>query len=305
MDTQVVMDVQAFLASYVLTPILCAVGVFMVAMLNKKNEELANGKFIFWIFLTGIALALPGSLGFLNIDFMSLGFIICQLYYFVIGVLLTYIMVRNIPETFTRKKGIILFALSVTLGLAVFFFQLLFNWLSNLAIGLFIAPAMVAFLLPLLFWWTYQALLRIPIEIYKVWKHPDQQQAICLDALDFDKVLILELELSKTINATETLRVKVKAPENMNFGLWFNKFVDDYNVKFPVEPIEYADAEQVKYGWIFYMKTTFFRRNQVIDPDHDIKSNHLKEKCTVFAKRVTDNVGVANLTYDTSFFYQL
>jgi hypothetical protein len=82
--------------------------------------------------------------------------------------------------------------------------------------------------------------------------------------------------------------VKAKAPRNMNFGLWFQKFIDDYNLKFPDSQIQYTFGRNEKYKWIFYIKPSFFKQRQFIDPDLDIEQNKITEKYAIHAKRVSE-----------------
>ncbi|MNV73704.1 hypothetical protein D3C71_1668730 [compost metagenome] len=60
------------------------------------------------------------------------------------------------------------------------------------------------------------------------------------------------------------------------------------------------DFESFK--WIFFIKTSFFKKNIFIDPDLDIINNGITEKMTIYAKRVSENVNKPEKIGDESIF---
>ncbi|WP_316804317.1 TssN family type VI secretion system protein [Pedobacter nototheniae] len=284
------MDVQSLFIRYLLFPLIFLVSTVVLSVINKKNQFLNNKKLIVSVLLIGIILAIPGFLGFLNFSFMPWGYIICCIFYLLSGTLYVYLLTRYYAEPLLERKVFIFFATLISTLLSVYLYQLAFNWLSDVAFGWWGAGSIICFFVPLIFWWAYVSLLNIPSEIYKIWQYPVTPLDINMDHVDFDKLLVLELELYKKSIDPEPLKVKVKAPENMNFGIWFHKFIDDYNLKFARNPIEFRDEDQDGYRWIFFIKTSFFKRNIFIDPDLDITENGISEKMTIYAKRVSENV---------------
>lgn len=296
------MDVQSFFIRYLLFPIIFIVSTALLSIVNKKNQFLNNKKLIVIVLLTGIILALPGLLGFLSFDFMPWGYIICQIYYVVIGCLAVYLLTKYYPEELLSRKLFIVISILVSSLLSFYLFQLAFNWLSDINFGVWAATSIATFIVPLLFWWAYVALISIPTEIYKVWKYPSSPMNIDMDHLDFDRMLVLELELYKNSNDPEPLKVKAKAPENMVFGAWFYKFIEDYNIKFPKNPVKYISEDHEAYTWIFFIKTSFFKKNIFIDPDLDIIKNGISEKMTIYAKRVSENASRPEKIGDEAIF---
>jgi len=283
------MDVQSIFTRYLLFPIIFIVSAAALSIVNKKNQFLNNKKLILSILLLGIVLALPGLLGFLSFDFMPWGYIICQLYFLLTGSFAVYLLTKYYPKELIERKFFIFFSVLISCLLSFYLFQLAFNWLSDIRFGLWAATSIAIVIVPFFFWWAYVALISIPTEIYKVWQYPSSPLMIDMDHLDFDRMLVLELELYKNTNDPEPLRVKVKAPENMVFGPWFYKFIEDYNLKFPKNPVQYRTDYQEAYQWIFFIKTSFFKKNIFIDPDLDILQNGITEKMTIYAKRVSEN----------------
>ncbi|MBB5637642.1 hypothetical protein HDE68_003557 [Pedobacter cryoconitis] len=296
------MDVQSFFIRYLLFPLIFIVSAALLSIVNKKNQFLNNKRLIIGILVLSLVLALPGFLGFLSFDFMPWGYIICQIYYVMAGTLFVYLFTKKYPKELLDRKLFIIFGILVGSLLSFYLFQLAFNWLSEIHFGLWAATSILTFIVPLLFWWAYVALISIPTEIYKIWQYPSSPINIDMDHLDFDRMLVLELELYKNTDDPEPLRVKAKAPENMVFGNWFYKFIEDYNLKFPKSPVKYTSEDSESFKWIFFIKTSFFRKNIFIDPDHDIMTNRITEKVTIYAKRVSENANKPETVGDESIF---
>ena len=129
--------------------------------------------------------------------------------------------------------------------------------------------------------------MEIPLEIYKVWKYSINYDLSFFDKMDYDKLLVMEVEIFKNVKDYAPAKVKAKAPEAMAFGIWFNKFISDYNMKFPKSPIDMLDEKEL-YGWIFYVKRSFFHKRRYIDYELSLTENRIKEKFTIVAKRVSE-----------------
>ncbi|MEO3405621.1 TssN family type VI secretion system protein [Mucilaginibacter sp. CAU 1740] len=296
------MDVKSFFIRYLLFPIIFVAATAVMSIINKKNQVLNNKKLIVIILLTGIVLGIPGLLGFLDLQFMPWGYIICQIYYVSAGILFVWLAGRHYETELLGKKIFFFICCLISCLLGIFLFKLGFDWLNNLKYGIWASTSVLVFLLPLIFWWTYIAFLSIPLEIYKVWQYPVYPADISMEHLDFNRLLVLEVNLYKNTDDVEPLKVKAKAPRNMNFGLWFQKFIDDYNLKFPDSPIEYLQDGGGSYRWIFYMKPSFFKRRNFIDPELDIEQNHITETYTIFAKRVSEVVNAPERTGDDAVY---
>ncbi|WCT10477.1 TssN family type VI secretion system protein [Mucilaginibacter jinjuensis] len=282
------MDVKSFFIRYLLFPVIVVITTAIMTIINKKNKLLNNKKLIIIILVTSIILGLPGLLGFLDLQFMPWGYLICQLYYLAIGILFVWLAGIYYETELLERKGFFFVCCLITCLLGVFLFKLGFDWLNDLKYGLWASSSVFVFLVPVVFWWAYIAFLNIPLEIYKVWQYPVYPVDISMEHLDFNRLLVLEVNLYKHTDDAEPLKVKAKAPRNMNFGLWFQKFIDDYNLKFPDSPIQYQNAGKDTYKWIFYIKPSFFKQRQFIDPDLDIEQNNITESFAIFAKRVSE-----------------
>ncbi len=286
------MEIQNVFLKYLLAPIALIVTTTVLSIFNKKNAVLNNKRLIATLLLSSLVLAIPGIFGLIGFYFMPWGYVFSQIYALLTGVLLVYLCTRHCADMFTERKIFVLISAFAIVGFSMYLYKLIFDWLSPIELGWWAATSVFAMLIPVFFWWSYISLLSIPIEIYKLWEYPINADDISLDHLDFDKLLVLELELYKNIHDQEPLKVKVKAPNNMEFGTWFQKFIDDYNTKFPAAPVAFKDTDGEIYKWMFFVKTKFYKKNIYIDPGLEIQNNAISEKMTIHAKRVSENANI-------------
>lgn len=284
------MEVKSFFIRYLLFPIVVVVATAIMTIINKKNKVLTNKWLIVIMLLTGIVLGLPGFLGFLDLQYMPWGYLFGQLYYLAAGIVFVWLAGKHYESMLMQQRVFFFICSFIATLLGIFLFKLAFDWLNDLEYGLWASTSVFIFLLPTLFWWAYISFLNIPLEIYKTWEYPLYPEDIGMEHLDFNRLLVLEVNLYKHVEDTEPLIVKAKAPRNMNFGLWFQKFIDDYNLKFPNSPVLYKQSNTESYKWIFYIKPSFFRQRHFIDPDLNIEENNITEQYTIFAKRVAEAV---------------
>jgi len=275
------------LTSYLLTPILAMIMGFIAYFMAKKNKLLANRKLIFFVLLVSVLLCVPALLGFIPYAFMPYLYIALQVGYLITGyynVIFLRRFLKNIKKE-TSFAVIFLFQF-VIMFIGAMLFSTVFNLCSELKFGIWACTCMLPFLFPPLFWETYNKYMVIPPEIYKTWKYAESTQLYSAPT-DYDRLLVMEIELYKTLDDPVPMKIKAKAPNNMPFGEWFKMFINDHNYKFPREPIEYDDLEN-PYSWIFYVKRSFFLPRKYIDYELSIVENRIKEKHTILAKRVSE-----------------
>lgn len=296
------MDVQGFFMRYLLLPLLVAIATLVLVLKNKNKTFITNKKLITGLLLLGLLLGLPGILGLLQLDYMPWGYIMSVLYGLMLGMATVYLLATRYYYELDNQKIYMVIVYLIGLALGTYIHQILFNHFAPYKMGFWAATSTFSFLIPLLFWWSYRALLAIPAEIYKVWQYPAVPLQLALEGLDFDRMLVLELEVFKVTSDAEPIRVKVKAPANMNFGDWFYKFIEDYNLKFPKSPVTFNDHDGTAFLWIFFVKNAFFKRHTFIDPELNIQENGITEKMTIYAKRVSKHVIKPVVNGDESIF---
>ena len=296
------MDVKSFFISYLFAPIFFVIAAAVMSIVNKKNKLLSNRRLIITVLVTALILGVPGLLGFMGLQFMPWGYLFCQFLYLTFGIIYVWLASKYYETQLIEKKWFFMLASLISCLLGVYLFKLGFNWLNDMKYGVYASSSVLIFLLPPVFWWAYVAYLSIPLEIYKVWQYPKTPEDISMEHLDFNRLMVLELDIYKNTDDPEPLKVKAKAPPNMNFGLWFQKFIDDYNLKFPKAPVQYKFNNSESYKWIFYTKPSFFKQRRFIDPDMNIEENRITESLTIYAKRVSEIVSTPERTRDEAVY---
>lgn len=281
--------VATFMQSYLIMPILAVITGFIAYFLAKKNKLLVNKKLIFYVLLGAVVLCLPGLFGFVDYWFMPYIYLSLQVVYLILGYYNIIFLKRFLPNLKKEKAFLtILIIQFVMMFIAAAFFSLIFNLCNELKYGLWASTCLLIFILPPVLWETYNKYMSIPLEIYKIWTYSSNSDLSSFELMDYNKLLVMEMEIFKTIHDAVPAKIKAKAPDNMQFGIWFHKFLIDYNLKFPLNPIVIND-ETMPYGWIFYVKRSFFHPRRYIDHELSITENKIKETYTIVAKRVSED----------------
>jgi len=272
---------------YLFFPLMAGIMAVVYGVLRKKNALLQNRKVIVFVLLSALVLGLPGFAGLLGVNFGTGVYLAFQAMYVVLGMIFLRMLLRRVSEKATKYKRALEASVTlIVMLIAMYVFSLLFNLFDPLKGGLWAATCVVPLLVPLLFHWSYQAFLDVPPEIYKVWQYSYDRPELDLDGIDFNRLMVLEVEFSRRVMDESLVKVKAKAPAGVSYGDWFQKFINDYNFKFPENIIQPTDEYQQPYSWIFYMKPSFFRSRRYLDPDLTIADNKVQEAKTIVCKRV-------------------
>lgn len=279
--------IKTILLQYLLMPVLAIIVAWGMMVLSKKNKLLNNRRLIFFVLLSSVILAVPGLSGAIDTTFTPWLYLISQGYYLLMGILFVQAYEHFIGRKTEQHKVLLQVLVMLTIVLlGAYLFAILYNLLHKDTLGYIGSTAVLIFFLPAIFYWTYIAFISIPFEIYKVWEYPVNADEINFDGMDFDRLLVLDIEFSKKPDAEERLRVKAKAPAEITLGDWFRKFIDDYNYKFPASTIEYFRNDGAAHSWVFYCKKSFFHRRRLLDPELTITENKIKEHVKITSKRV-------------------
>lgn len=278
-----------FITSYLLMPIIALIMAFIAFFIAKKNKLLNNKKLIFFVLLGALLLSVPALLGLIDYWFMPYVYIALQVLYLILG----WYAARFIKKNLSKSKDDVPYFLEfgicfLMMFVGAAFFSLIFNLCNELQYGLWACTCLFTFVFPSLLAQTYAIYMEIPLEIHNVWKYSYNEDLSSFELMDYNKLMVMEMEIFKQVDDISPSKVKAKAPDNMPFGVWFQKFLTDYNVKFPRTPIDVMDEKP--YGWIFYIKRSFFHPRRYIDYEKTIVENKIKEKYTIIAKRVSEQV---------------
>jgi hypothetical protein len=281
------MNIKNLFVNQLLLPIISVAVATVAIFVNKKNAFISNKKFIVFVLISSLIIALPAILNFLGVLFIPQLYIVNQLLFLILG----YFYMNQTTRLFAGENEnanrlMILITTLAILGLGSYLFSLLFNVASDFKYGFIASTCTYTLILPILFRWTYISLVNIPAEIYKVWKYRMDYNEPEFSSEMVEHLMVLELELTKKASDTEVVKVKAKAPANFVFGDWFQLFLIDYNSKYFENPIKYQSENGELYNWIFYVKPSMGSGKKYIDYEKKITDNKLNEKITILCKRV-------------------
>lgn len=276
---------------YLLMPLFMGIMVFVMALIRKSRPAIKIKHIIIYVLLASITIAIPGFLGFSGNLFSPYWYLLAMVFYLGIGILHVNLLHHYFRKHFDSLWKAILFEmiLSITcLAVGGYLFSMIFGWISKgLGNEYLAATSAVIFLVPLLFYYCYVQFISIPFDIYKTWQYDPEQKPYNFKGVDFDRLMVLNVELSKKVDDQQRFNIKAKTlPTEITFGDWFFRVVDDYNFKNPNSPIGLIDENGVPYYWIFYVKKSFFSSRKYIDFEKDIMNNRLTENENVICKRV-------------------
>ena len=277
-------------ANYLFVPLLTMLMAIPLAIVSRKSQLMSNTRLLVTVLVGGLILGLPGFLGLIDLWFMPGYYLGNALLNLLLGIVFLRYLLHDLGPAYESRPLFTLLLGLVTGALGVYLYALIFNYVGTLNYGYWAASCLLPFLAPVLFSYAYIALVSVPNEIYKLWYYPRQAEEIVLEGVDYYRLMILEVQVRKHPLATGApIKVKARTTPEMPFGLWFQKFIDDYNYKFPGEPIETRDQETTEYGWLFYsLKPSVFRLRHYIDFDQTIAQNKLREDYLIVARRVQE-----------------
>jgi hypothetical protein len=283
------MLVKALFLEFILLPLIMIVLVSLMVVVKKANDAISNKTLIVFVLLFGLVMGIPGLFGFVGDMFSPWYYMLAQLIYLSLGIIFVQLYYRYFGKVEKLKIAFQILTLLLITTIGVYLFAVVFNLISETGGGYIAATSMIIFPIPIIFYHVYLAFLAIPFEIYDVWEYPIDAEAISFDGHDFSKLMVIELEFSRNADDKNRLKVKAKAPAEMPLGVWFKKFIDDYNYKFPNNRIGYLNGNGLSHGWIFYSKRSFFHRRRMLNPTDSITDNNIQEHVTIISKRVIEH----------------
>lgn len=279
---------------YIFMPLMIGILVFIMSLIRKSRPAIKIKHIIIYVLICGLLLALPGIFGVSGNLFNPYWYLVCQVIYLIFGIFHVNLLHNYFRKHFTVvwKSALFEFILTVTCMLfGGYLFKLLFEWIGKeQGNAVMAATSMITFLIPLAFYYCYINFISIPYNIYKTWRISPDQQPHDFRGVDFDKLMVLNVELSKKLDDSQRFLVKAKTvPSGVTFGDWFYRVVDDYNHKNPGSTIQITDQNNEPFYWIFYVKKSFFSKRKYVDFEQDITENGISENEIIICKRVIHN----------------
>ncbi len=275
-----------------LLPIVVLVVALIAAILLffvvKKDQVISPKKTILVILLGAIILAVPSTLIYVGVPYIPTLYMICALYNLLMGwaYVAYYPNMLISPNQDQWWMQILILLITALIGAALFI--IIFHYLSDIDYDLMVGLPISFVFVPLFFARTLNALLSIPVEIYKIWHYSEGQQTNWFDD-HFNVMFVFEIELYKNQNDSNLTKVKAKAPKTIIFKDWFQRFLDDFNKKYPKSPIECTSYGNQHFGWIFYVKPSFWPVKRYIDFEKTIYENEIDDRSVIVAKRVVED----------------
>lgn len=287
--------ISPFLISYLLL-ILITLGMAIAAVwINRQHVLMSVRRLMLTILISTLILAVPGVFGLVGLQFIPVYYVLVQLISLLLGILFLRRMIADMGPAFTTRPEFVILLMGSIIGFGAVFFTPIFNYLSSLRYGslpydLWAATSLLPFVLPIVFAYTFNALVAVPNEIYKLWYYPRHAEEVLLEGVDYYHLMLLEIQIHKDPSRKEPpIKVKARTAGDVAFGTWFQKFIDDYNHKFPNDPIQTFDDTAHEYGWLFYsLKPSLFRLRHYINFEETIAQNKLREHYLIVAKRVEE-----------------
>ena len=276
---------QKLITSQLLIPLITLLLGIIVIFIAKKNQLLSDKKAVFYVLLSSVIFSVFGVLGYLQVDFMPYAYIGLQVLYLIFGYFnyqLIAFYIKPLKDSLFWKKSLVLF---IQLLISGAIFSFIFNLVNDFKYGIWASSCLLSLFVAPLFEQTFQSYLRIPIEIYKMKVYEPNNKGIPVVPIDTEELLVYEIEVYRNANDTKPIRLKAKSTKGMIFGDWFELILSDYNQRKFSTPIGYYDVDD-PYGWVFYVKPSFFLPQKYVDPDLSFQGNKLSEKHLIIAKRV-------------------
>lgn len=284
-------SIKGIFLRYLLMPLFTGIMIFVMGAIRKSRPAIKIRTIILYVLITSLGIAIPGFLGFSGNLFNPYWYLLAMIYYLGLGILHVNMLHRHFRKHFEKLWKASLFdaVMSITVLVAGgYLFTIIFRWISKgMGNEYMAATSSIIFLVPLVFYYCYIQFISIPFNIYKTWQYDPAQKPPDFRGADFDRLMVLNVELSKNAEDQQRFNIKAKTlPIGISFGDWFLRVIDDYNFKHSHSPIRMVDESGQAYYWIFYVKKSFFSLRKYIDFEKDITENNITQNETVVCKRV-------------------
>ncbi|WP_157822017.1 TssN family type VI secretion system protein [Tenacibaculum sp. Bg11-29] len=282
-----------FFLKYLLAPLVMIVATVVLNTIAKGKAVLKLKKLMIFILLLAVLLILPSLLGFLKYEFIWGGLVISICSYLLLGFLFNWFSTTNFFKDigFKENKWLMILGLFIAVILASWAYYFVFSWANELGYELWAMLTVLWFLVPPFYVFSRGMYLQIPSPFYKLWiVNNELNDEEYWNSVDTFRLMQVTVKVKRSPEAKEYASFSVKLPEDVSLGRWFNRFIDDQNIRFPNNIIELEDGNG-PYGWILYtnkwLPMPIFTR--MLDFDGDVIGNKIKNKTVLYVRRVSKN----------------
>ncbi len=280
----------SFFVKYLLAPLIAVTCVFIISKYSKGKAMINMKKMMMFILITVIILCIPSLMGAIKFEFVWVGVYISIISYLMLGALYNLFTTSKVFKSigFNDKEVLIVLAVFIIMCLTAWIYYLVFEAVSDLDYSAWTATLCLWFLVPLFYRYSKKLFLRIPSPFYKSWvvEH-DLNDDEYWDNVDTFSLMQVTVKIKRTPEDSEYSSFSVKLPKDVTVGRWFNRFVEDQNIRFPNKAIETENEDQ-QYGWIFYtsrwLSMPIFTK--MLDFDKEVSASRIRNKSTLYIRRV-------------------
>lgn len=278
-----------FFMRYLLAPLLVAMLLIIVNNLSRVKKKLKTKKIIIFLLISGIVFALPSLFGLLRNEFVWGGLVLTSISYLLLG----WIFLRFTGTKLFQALGFenyvpaIFIMMLMLIIFSMWIYYLVFSWLSQLPYSGWSMFTVLWSMLPLSLFVSNRYFLQISTPFYQTWRMEDGSfDRNYWDNIDSFNAEQVKVKIKRKHTDADYASFTVRLSDEISLGNWFNWFVEDQNVRFPMDTIESKiDGENI--GWIFYtskwLKVPLFI--SVLDPEKDRKENKIKPNHTIYVRR--------------------
>lgn len=290
----------SFFVKYLLVPLLAVVMLFVVNKLAGIKKKIQVKKVIIFVLIVVLILTLPSLFALLKNEFVWGGLVLSIISYLILGIGLVYYVKSSYYaktlgfEDDLQDKAIFFLVLCIAMLVSGWAYYLFFNLLSTLPYASTAMFIVLWFVMPLLYVITRDYYLKFAPVFRTPWVvKSDTTDSSYWERVDTFNLIQVTVRIKKTPDAENYSSYVVKLPMEVPIGKWFDRFIEDQNVRFPESPILTKDEDE-DIGWVFYTPKWFtiplFVR--FLDPENEAYDNRIKNRQIIYIRRVKLEKGI-------------
>lgn len=290
----------SFFVKYLLVPLLSVVMLFVVNKLAGIKKKIQVKKVIIFVLIVVLILTLPSLFALLKNEFVWGGLILSIISYLILGIGLVYYVKSSYYaktlgfEDDLQDKAIFFLVLCIAMLVSAWAYYLFFNLLSTLPYASTAMFIVLWFIMPLLYVTARDYYLKFAPVFRTPWVvKSDATDSSYWERVDTFNLIQVTVRIKKTPDAENYSSYVVKLPMEVPIGKWFDRFIEDQNVRFPESPILTKDEDE-DIGWVFYTPKWFtiplFVR--FLDPENEAYDNRIKNRQIIYIRRVKLEKGI-------------
>lgn len=280
-----------YFLKFLLAPLIAIIALIILNKVIKIKKSFNLKKALVVVLATTLALILPVFISLLKYEFVWIGLVLTVLSYIFIGVL--FILFQN--SKYYKSIGLdnqfhALFLIIIIMILSGWLYYLIFEKISDLPYAIWAMLSVFWFVIPFLYNMCLKYFLVISKPFYKAWNVSGVNDSAYWDNIDTFHLIQVNVKIKRNVNDENYSSFSVKLPLEISVGMWFNRFIEDQNFRFPDRTIDtHVEGEEI--GWIFYRSRwfNFPLFTKVLDPEKDGKFNRIRNKQTIYIRRTTLN----------------